>query len=547
MVGFELDRQYELLSLLGAGGMGFVYLARQLKLGREVAVKMLYAERIRDPANRERFHREARALASLDHPNVVRVHAFGEAHGTVPYLVMEHLRGHPLDVVIQRFGPLHPHHALDIGAQLADALAAAHRAGVVHRDLKPENVQLEREGGELRVRVLDFGLVLLSEAVEDQRLTRQGVVFGTPEYMAPEQIRLGEADARSDLYALGVLLYEMLTGRAPFRGDQPSATFAQHLTNPPPPLADDDARTTIPPQVEELVLSLLEKHPDDRPENAETIGTSIRAVLNEIASPGEPPVVLTNPSRADDSRTLSVETESEPAPHPAEVTDTGFEGLMGTQTADHELRTAITADSRRRRVRYAFAGGILLLAAIGVVPPVVRIVVAHTEENGIAAGTGQTRLRPLPALQRFPRPESPLRAPRTSATQPGGPSQALYEATLRSVDQSLLRRGLRRHDCRAHPDLAVLWSRQASAAAEMNFDRARERLLEFERRAASVQIEDVMAARLARLQGHVRDANDPVSRAALDALTQSLGEASQTPSGTLRFMRRADEIEGRAR
>ena len=133
----------------------------------------------------------------------------------------------------------------------------------------------------------------------------------------------------------------------------------------------------------------------------------------------------------------------------------------------------------------------------------------------------------------------------SAAAQPGGATQVLYESALRSVDQTLSRRGLRRHDCRAHPELAVLWSRQASAAAEMNFEEARERLQEFERRAARVRIEDLMAARLATLQGHVRDEGDPVSRAALDALTQTLGEASLSPAGTLRFMRRADEIEGR--
>ena len=233
--GWKLDGRFELIELLGSGGMGFVYLAEQIGLSRRVAVKMLYAERTKDPKAVKRFAREARALAALDHPGIVRVLDYGR--GPTPYIVMELVEGPSLLQYIGGMGVLQPSLAVRIARRIAEALEAAHEQGITHRDLKPSNVHLVQRDGQLSVRILDFGLALLDEATggaSSSRLTRSGMVAGTPEYMAPEQIRGEVAGARTDLYALGVLLFESLMGAPPFVGPNPTAIVSKHLEDPVP-------------------------------------------------------------------------------------------------------------------------------------------------------------------------------------------------------------------------------------------------------------------------------------------------------------------------
>jgi serine/threonine protein kinase len=260
--------ELEILGVLGRGGMGVVYRARQRRLDRIVALKVLLPEVAAQPGFPERFEREARAMAALDHPNVVRVFDFGDRKGTY-YLLMEHVEGTSLRAVI-REGGLDPRIALSVVRQICDALEYAHGRGVVHRDVKPENVLLEASG---RVRIADFGLAKLARFDASGTLTRSGQVMGTVPYIAPEQVRTPqEVDHRADLYSLGVVFYEMLTGELPMgRFDRPSE------------------RVRVDVRLDDVVLRALERERDRRYQQASEIRTDVDALGAAAAVPPVPP------------------------------------------------------------------------------------------------------------------------------------------------------------------------------------------------------------------------------------------------------------------
>ena len=256
---------YEIVAPLGAGGMGEVYRARDTRLGRDVAVKVLPAEFAQDAERLRRFEQEARALAALNHPNILFVLDVGEQEGN-PFVVTELLEGESLRERLNG-GPLPPAKAVEFGVQIAQGLAAAHEKGIVHRDLKPENLFVTKEG---RVKILDFGLARLrqheaseleglSEAATADSPTREGKVLGTPGYMAPEQVRGRPVDARTDLFAFGVVLYEMLAGKRAFAGDTAADTQSAILSKDPDPLPP-----VTPQSLDRVVKRCLEKRPEDR-------------------------------------------------------------------------------------------------------------------------------------------------------------------------------------------------------------------------------------------------------------------------------------------
>jgi eukaryotic-like serine/threonine-protein kinase len=279
---------YEIRSKLGQGGMGEVYRAADPKLGRDVAIKVLPAEMAAAPGRLERFQREARALAALDHPGIVSVFSVEEAGG-IHFLTMQLVDGETLDAIIAS-GELSLSRFFEIAVPLADALSAAHERGIVHRDLKPGNVMVTREG---RVKVLDFGLAKLEAAdlpsnltdtpTESRaNLTSEGQVFGTIAYMAPEQARGGKVDARSDVFSVGVLLYELLTGERPFQGANAADLISSILRDTPPSVTE--LRADVPPHLGRILSRCLQKDPRDRYQTSRDVYNELRALQAETAS-----------------------------------------------------------------------------------------------------------------------------------------------------------------------------------------------------------------------------------------------------------------------
>jgi eukaryotic-like serine/threonine-protein kinase len=280
-IGRVLAERYLVVSLLGSGGMGSVYRAEHVLMQKPVAVKILHRHMTTNAEVVARFEREAVVAGRIDHPNVAAATDFGKLEDGSFYLVLEYVEGTSLADVIDR-GALAPYRALAIARQIADGLSAAHAAGIVHRDLKPDNVLLvERDGVRDLVKVLDFGIakLRLEEGSGSKPLTQIGTIFGTPQYMSPEQGQGRTVDARSDLYALGVILYEMLTARRPFDADDLVVVITRHVTEPPPPLP-----ASLPAPIRELVERLLAKKPEQRPESAARLVELLDELLADAAA-----------------------------------------------------------------------------------------------------------------------------------------------------------------------------------------------------------------------------------------------------------------------
>jgi serine/threonine-protein kinase len=351
-IGQTIAGKFVIEAVIAVGGIGTVYRARQLGLDRVVALKLLREEFARDEDFLERFKREARAASRLEHPNSVRVLDFGEHDdGSILYLAMEYVEGRTLYDVIRQDAPVPDARIVDILSQVLAAVGVAHDMGVVHRDLKPENIMIirgtsdEGEHAEL-VKVLDFGIASLGNVAldagayaEGPRMTKRGLIVGTPEYMAPEQAD-GRADRRSDLYSLGVVLYQMMTGRLPFRGDSPLTVAVKHITEA---LELPSQIAAVNPRLEAVCVRALGKTPDERYGSAREMRSALRAAINLA------------PSRASAPQSVISGPESQSGP------------IFGTRRTPLGPSASVAGEGRRRHASLivGLALATLFAAALG--------------------------------------------------------------------------------------------------------------------------------------------------------------------------------------
>jgi eukaryotic-like serine/threonine-protein kinase len=341
------SNRYEIQRGIARGGMAEVYLARDQLLDRPVAVKVLFAEYARDPSFVERFRREAQSAAGLNHPNIVAIYDWGQERGTY-FIVMEYVRGRSLRDVVQVNGAFSARRTAEIGAEIAGALEFAHRNGVVHRDVKPGNVLLTADGD---IKVTDFGI---ARADTSEALTQTGAVMGTATYFSPEQAQGLPVDGRSDVYSLGVVLYEMVTGAPPFTGESPVAVAYKHVREDPDP--PSGRAPDLPPDLEHIILTAMAKDADSRYQTAEDLRTDLLRFAR-----GQPP--LGGPATGGATAAVAP-TQAAPL----------------TPLDEHD------ADEHRRKRRGAIVAGIL---GVGLIAAVVIALLASAGGGGGGAPTAE--------------------------------------------------------------------------------------------------------------------------------------------------------------
>ncbi|HWC86404.1 MAG TPA: protein kinase [Solirubrobacteraceae bacterium] len=410
-----LAGRYELGEVIGRGGMGTVYRAVDRILGREVAVKTLpWLLADQDPTNIARFEREARAAAKLSHPAVVSVYDTG-ADDRTHFIVMELVAGRSLEAILREQGPLDPEHAVRIATRVAEALAAAHAAGVVHRDIKPANVMVADDGS---VKVLDFGI---ARAAGTSTLTQGSSVIGTAAYMSPEQAVGEAADERSDIYSLGCVLYALLTGHPPFTGEGSAAVLSQQANSTPRPLRDENPR--IPPGVSALAMEMLAKAPEARPQSAREVSDRLRALSADggaAMAATEPTVAL---GRTAGTRRLPGAGAMGAGGAAAGAAAAGAAGASGPAAARASgpaaagAGTAPTRASERRRA--LVVGGIVAAILL-----IALVVLASGGGSPRRATSTKQRTTPATAATSHPRSTAAKATPTAARTTPAATAPA---------------------------------------------------------------------------------------------------------------------------
>ncbi|MFL5358800.1 protein kinase domain-containing protein [Archangium sp.] len=399
LVGQRLG-DYQVRRCIGRGGMGIVYEAEHVALGRRVALKVLREEHTRGPHARELLS-EARAAAAIQHRGIIDVFGFGQEPGLGQYLVMEYLEGQPLSELLEPGVPLAPVHVLRLLGEVLEALSAAHARGVIHRDLKPSNIFVVREpDGTESIKVLDFGLAKRSTVPDGTApQTRSDMIVGTPHYMAPEQALSEAVSPRTDLYAVGVIAFEMLTGRRPFPGRSSMEIVAHHLKSPPPRLS---SYVELPAALEELVLRLLAKEPSQRPASASEVA---RELNPEPERPRSPPPAL-----------LAVTKVAPALAFMNEPTLRRSFAAAGSPTGEEQPPPPLPVRGPRWR-QGAVVGGLLVLALGGVA---VLGRGASPEVPGVAGqpSTPASTVSPPPAVTPSPEPRSTPAASSATVASP---------------------------------------------------------------------------------------------------------------------------------
>lgn len=378
LIGVVLDGRYQVEKKLGEGGMGVVYLATHVVIGKRYALKVLRGDMASEKDVAERFTQEARSAAAIGNEHIIEITDFGRVQDGAPYFVMELLDGQELHELLKQFPQLPVNRCLGIMAQCCEALSAAHNMEIIHRDLKPENIFLiTRHGNPDFVKILDFGIAKVAR--ESGRLTRTGMIFGTPQYMSPEQAAGTSMDARTDIYSLGIIMYEMLCGRVPFEADTFMGVLTKHLYEEPIPPQRLVPAVAVPAAVEAVLLKAIAKKPDRRYSSMIELGQDIRSLLE-----GKTPTIVYDQMREIGDTTL-------PPPPPSEI------------VGGRKARLAVSDDELRAKPKWP------LFAGIGAAVVVALVVVAVLLSS--SGGADQANAQTVPVIPAGPGPEESQEAP----------------------------------------------------------------------------------------------------------------------------------------
>jgi eukaryotic-like serine/threonine-protein kinase len=398
LLGTVVDGRYRIDMRIGEGGMGVVYKATHTSLNKVIALKVLRGEMAKDAEVVQRFVQEAQSASSIGHENIIDISDFGRLPDGTVYFVMEYLKGNPLNDLIKRGGSIPVADAVQILRQIASALGAAHQRGIVHRDLKPDNIYLVQRG-ELTnfVKVLDFGIAKVGGA--SNKLTRTGMVFGTPHYMSPEQAAGQSVDARTDLYALGVIMYEMFTGRVPFDADTFMAVLTKHMFEKPEPMTSPQAGRQLG-ALEQITMRALEKKPENRYQTMQELVED----LDRVVGGGRP-------------RAL---TPATPSPALADALEPRSKSEMNL-----EQQIAVPG-SGKAKLWWAAGGACAVLASL-------LVLVLRSTGDSSAAAKGAPSAPPPIAAVPVPAPGPPVVPMPPSSPSPGGAPTEQAAVTVQSV------------------------------------------------------------------------------------------------------------------
>ena len=397
LVGSIIAERYHVLKKLGEGGMGQVYLAEHVKMGRKSAVKVMNPGMVNDADAISRFNREAANASRINHPNVAGIYDFGETAEGLIYLAMEFIEGESLTSLVEKNGALAPLRAADIAKQAADGLAVAHDMGIVHRDLKPDNIMIakNRDGSDC-VKVVDFGIAKAAGA-ENQKVTKTGLVVGTPEYMSPEQLAGDKLDGRSDVYSLALVAYNMLTGKLPFEGETAQESMIMRLTDDPRPLSVTKPDTSWPKDVQDVMGKALQRKANDRYQKASDFGVALWQAVERM--PKAVAAGATQMIGAADGATAMV-----PAP-PKTRLDASSAAVAASAPVAVSEPAFVAAPAKSRMPIYA-GGGVAALA-------LATLAIIYLPK---AAGKGET-VPPGPTTSAA-QVAAPIASPQTNAGQP---------------------------------------------------------------------------------------------------------------------------------